>query len=168
MTGGLLVQEAIPISDVGDLSAARLAVRSMSTAIGFDEQAVQEIALVVSELATNLVKHAKDGVLRLRRTEEAGRTGIQIDAEDQGPGIPNVEQAIADDFSTARSLGCGLGAVNRLMDEFDVASRPGAGTSIVCKRWLRLDVPPAPACPLMPVNGDTFVIKQWERVLWWV
>src|SRR6266851_5341310 len=172
MTGGTLVQEAIPISDVGDLSAARLMARSMSTAIGFDERAVEEIALVVSELAANLVKHAKGGVLRLRQTEEAGRTGIQIDSEDQGPGIPNVEQAIADDFSTAGSLGCGLGAVNRLMDEFDVASRPGAGTSIVCKRWLRLDVPPAMArplvfgvasrpCPLMPVNGDTFVIQEW-------
>jgi len=116
MTGGTLAHEAIPISEVGDLSAARLAARSMSTAIGFDEQAVEEIALVVSELATNLVKHAKDGILRLKRSEEAGRTGIQIDSEDQGPGIPNVEQAIADDFSTVGSLGCGLGAVNRLMD----------------------------------------------------
>jgi anti-sigma regulatory factor (Ser/Thr protein kinase) len=172
MTGSTLVQEAIPILDVGDLSAARLMARSMSTAIGFDERAVEEIALVVSELATNLVKHAKDGVLRLRRTEEAGRTGIRIDSEDQGPGIANVEQAIADDFSTVGSLGCGLGAVNRLMDEFDVASRPGAGTSIVCKRWLRLDIPAALDCPLvfgvatrpcalMPVNGDSFVIKQW-------
>ena len=69
MTGSTLVQEAIPISDVGDLSAARLMARSMSTAIGFDERAVEEIALVVSELATNLVKHAKDGVVRLRQTE---------------------------------------------------------------------------------------------------
>jgi anti-sigma regulatory factor (Ser/Thr protein kinase) len=174
MTGGTPVQEAIAISvsDVGDLSAARLAARSMSTAIGFDEQAVEENALVVSELATNLVKHAKDGVLRLQRTEEAGRTGIQIHSEDQGPGIPNVEQAIADNFSTAGSLGCGLGAVNRLMDEFDVTSRAGAGTSVVCRRWLRPDIPPAQAsplafgvatrpCPLMSVNGDTFVIKQW-------
>jgi len=174
MTGGTLVQEAIAISvsNVGDLSAARLAARSMSAAIGFDEQAVEEIALVVSELATNLVKHAKDGVLRLARTEEAGRTGVQIDSEDCGPGIPNVEQAIADNFSTAGSLGCGLGAVNRLMDEFDVTSRPGAGTSVVCRRWLRPDIPQALAsplafgvatrpCPLMSVNGDTFVTKQW-------
>ena len=67
MTGSPPVQEAIPISDVGDLSTARLAARSMSTAIGFDERAVEEIALAVRELATNLVKHAKDGVLRLRR-----------------------------------------------------------------------------------------------------
>jgi serine/threonine protein phosphatase PrpC len=85
-----------------------------------------------------------------------------------------VERAIADDFSTSGSLGCGLGAVNRLMDEFDVTSWPGAGTSIVCKRWLRPDVPPALACPLvfgvatrpcrlMPVNGDAFVIKQWAE-----
>jgi anti-sigma regulatory factor (Ser/Thr protein kinase) len=169
---GALVQEGIPISDVADLSAARLAARSMSTAIGFDEQAVEEIVLVVSELATNLVRHAKDGVLRLGRCEEAGRTGIQIYSEDQGPGIPDVEQAIADNFSTAGSLGCGLGAVNRLMDEFDVTSRPGTGTSIMCKRWLRLDISPALACPLafgvatrtcplMSVNGDAFLIKQW-------
>ncbi len=172
MIGSPATQEAIPISDVGDLRTARLAARSMSTAIGFDERAVEEIALAVRELATNLVKHAKDGILRLRRTEEGGRTGIQIDSEDQGPGIPNVERAIGDDFSTSGSLGCGLGAVNRLMDEFDVTSRPGAGTRIVCKRWLRLGVPAALACPLafgvatrpcplMPVNGDAFVIKQW-------
>jgi anti-sigma regulatory factor (Ser/Thr protein kinase)/serine/threonine protein phosphatase PrpC len=172
MTGGTLVQEAISISDVGDLSAARLMAKSVSTAIGFDERAVEEIALVVSELATNLVKHAKAGILRLQRTEEGGRTGIQIDSEDKGPGIPNVEQAIADDFSTVGSLGCGLGAVNRLMDEFDIASRPGAGTSIVCKRWLRLHIPAAldcplvfgvatRPCPLMPVNGDSFVIQRW-------
>src|SRR5713226_5802726 len=117
MTGRPAVQEAISISDVGDLGTARLAARSMSTAIGFDERSVEEIALVVSELATNLVKHATDGILRLQRTEEAGRPGIQIDSEDQGPGISNVEQAIADNFSTSGSLGCGLGAVNRLMDE---------------------------------------------------
>ena len=133
MTGSPAVEEEILVSDVGDLSAARLAARSMSTAIGFDECAVEEIALVVSELATNLVKHAKKGILRLRRTEEAGRAGIQIDSEDEGRGIPNVEQAVGDDFSTSGSLGCGLGAVNRLMDEFDVTSRPGAGTSIMCR-----------------------------------
>src|SRR2546422_9397917 len=104
----------------------------MSTAIGFDERAVEEITLVVSELATNLVKHAKDGVLRLRRTEEDGRTGIQIDSEDQGPGIVNVEQAIGDDFSTSGSLGCGLGAVNRQIDEFDVPARAGGGNPIGC------------------------------------
>ena len=172
MTVSPAVQEAIPVSDIGDLSSARQAARSMSRAIGFDERAVEEIALVVSELATNLVKHAKGGVLWLRRNEEAGRTGIQIDSEDQGPGIPDVERAIADDFSTSGSLGCGLGAVNRLMDELDVTSRLEAGANIVCKRWLRRDVLPSQACPLgfgvasrpfplMPVNGDAFVIKQW-------
>ena len=172
MTGGPAVEESIPVSDVADLSTARQAAKSMSTAIGFHERAVEEIVLAVRELATNLVKHAKDGVLRLQRTEEAGKTGIQIDSEDRGPGIADVERAIADNFSTSGSLGCGLGAVNRLMDEFDVTSRPGAGTRIVCKRWLRRDVPPALACPLafgvasrpcplMPVNGDTFVIQEW-------
>jgi anti-sigma regulatory factor (Ser/Thr protein kinase) len=172
MTTGPLVEEAIPISNIGDLSAAQLAARSMSTAIGFDDLAVAEIALAVRELASNLVKHAKEGVLILRRIEKAGKAGIQIDSEDQGPGIPNIEHAISDHFSRTGTLGCGLGAVNRLMDEFDVSSRLGGGTSIVCKRWLPPDTPTALTCPLvfgvatrpcplMPVNGDAFVIKHW-------
>jgi anti-sigma regulatory factor (Ser/Thr protein kinase)/serine/threonine protein phosphatase PrpC len=174
MTAGPLAQKAIPIADVCDLSAAQLAARSMSMAIGFDELAADEIALAVRELATNLVKHAKTGVLRLRPTEKAGSTGIQIDSEDQGPGISNIEQAIVDRFSTVGTPAGGLGAVNQLMDEFDVSSSPGAGTSIVCRRWLRLHLPTAlacplafgvatRACPLMPVNGDAFVLKQWEE-----
>src|SRR6202158_6540214 len=104
MTSSPAVQAAIAISDVADLGAARLAARSMSTAIGFDERAVEEITLVVSELATNLVKHAKNGTLRLRRTEEAGRAGIQIDSEALGPGTPNVEGATAENFSPAGRL----------------------------------------------------------------
>src|SRR2546427_12265814 len=99
MTDRPAVQETISISDVGDLGAARLAARSMSTAIGFDERAVEEIVLVVSELATNLVKHAKNGTVRLGRTEEAGRAGIQINSEDKGPGIVNGEQGTAHGFS---------------------------------------------------------------------
>ncbi len=167
MTGSPPVQEAIQISDVGDLSTARLAARSMSTAIGFDESAVEEIALAVRELATNLVKHANGGVLRLRRTEEDGRTGIQIDSEDQGPGIVNVERAIGDDFSTSGSLGCGLGAVNRLMDEFDVTSRPGVGTRIVCKRWLRLVTDSLPTARLRPPGNTSSVImtSRWPTFL---
>ncbi len=148
MTGAGLVQEAIPILDAADLSAARLAARSMSSAIGFDEQAVEEIVLVVSELATNLVKHAKDGTLRLRQTEEAGRTGIQIHSEDQGPGIPNVEQAIADDFSTAGSLGCGLGAVNRHHRDRGRTYRTGG-------RAPNNDCPREPARKRVEVHGET-------------
>ena len=88
----------------------------------------------------------------------------------------DVDQALADGFSTAGSLGYGLGTVNRLMDELDITSYqgPGSGTGIVCRRWLREQPGSATACPLafgaatrphphMAENGDAFVIKQWAE-----
>jgi serine/threonine protein phosphatase PrpC len=98
--------------------------------------------------------------------------GIQIESDDRGPGIADVEKAIADGFSTAGSFGSGLGAVNRLMHEFDITSRKGVGTHIVCRRRVRevaKAVVPCPldfgvatrTCPGRDVNGDDFIIKQW-------
>ncbi len=100
---------------------------------------------------------------------------MQIKSCDRGPGIADVEQAIEDGFSTEGSLGYGLGTVNRLMDQFDIASQRGgsAGTTIVCTRWLRVAEPLLSRCPLefgaatrpyptMTVNGDAFVIKRWR------
>jgi serine/threonine protein phosphatase PrpC len=99
---------------------------------------------------------------------------MQIISQDSGPGIADVEEVLTDGFSTAGGLGCGLGTVNRLMDELDIVSEPGtsAGTRIACKRWLRPDVRPGLPAPLavdaatrphpgMTANGDAFVIKHW-------
>jgi anti-sigma regulatory factor (Ser/Thr protein kinase) len=95
----------------------------------------------VSELASNLVKHARRGTLTLTPLTEGTRVGLQIESQDRGPGIADVEQALTDGFSTAGSLGYGLGVVHRLMDTFDITSQPGAGggTHIVCQRWLRAE-----------------------------
>jgi anti-sigma regulatory factor (Ser/Thr protein kinase) len=133
-----------------------------------------EIALAVTELATNLVKHTKGGTLTLTSLVEGGRVGLQITSQDSGPGIADVEQALTDGFSTIGSLGYGLGAVHRIMDELDITSQPGQGTCIVCRRWVRptghrtllerLDYGAATRPhPLMTVNGDAFVLKQWSE-----
>jgi anti-sigma regulatory factor (Ser/Thr protein kinase) len=153
---------------------ARQAAKAMALALGFEATACEEITLVTSELAGNLVKHAQGGQLILTPVNEGGRAGIQIKSCDRGPGIADVEEAIKDGFSTAHSLGYGLGTVNRLMDQFDIISHRGdsAGTTIVCTRWLRLAESSLSRCPLefgaatrayptLTVNGDAFVITRW-------
>lgn len=147
----------------------------MAAAIGFNERIREEVAIVTGELATNLVKHAKEGWLVITFLENGGNKGIQIEVKDSGPGIENVERAISDSYSTTGTLGNGLGAVNRLMDDFDITShKERTGTHIVCKRWLRLEkVSPIPCplsfgaatrkCSIDEENGDTFIIKRWNE-----
>ncbi|MFB3766141.1 MAG: anti-sigma regulatory factor [Methanotrichaceae archaeon] len=165
----------IDIKCAGDVSIARNCAKNMARMIGFGPTASEEISLVVSELASNLIKHAEEGSITLLPLAENDYVGVQIESEDKGPGIENVEQAMADGFSTVGSLGFGLGTANRLMDEFTIASQcrqPDRGTHIICKRFVKKDKPKISSCPLefgiatrahpmMNVNGDTFVIKQW-------
>ncbi len=145
----------------------------MALAVGFEEAVSEEIALATSELATNLLKHAKSGTLTLMPLAVDKRSGIQIESRDQGPGIVDIDQALADGFSTSGGLGLGLGTVNRLMDEFDIESSRGKGTLVTCKRWVRAELRVAGVSPLafgvatrprpgLQVNGDDFVIKQWD------
>jgi anti-sigma regulatory factor (Ser/Thr protein kinase) len=154
-----------------------MAARTLAESIGFDSQACEEIALAITELATNLIKHAQGGELVLTPLVEGARAGIQITSQDSGPGIADVEQAMVDRYSTAGSRGTGLGAVNRLMDELDITSERGRGTSIVCSKWVRQKTAGNPHCPLAigvatrprnygADNGDAFVVKHWaESVL---
>lgn len=166
--------QVIALAGVSDIAVARQSAKAMALALGFEAKVSEEITLVTSELATNLVKHAQGGQLILTPVNDAGRVGIQIKSCDRGPGIADVEEAIKDGFSTATSLGYGLGTVNRLMDQFDITSQRGvgAGTTIICTRWLPLAEPACSRYPLefgvatrayptMTVNGDAFVLKRW-------
>ena len=161
------------ISSPADEGQARRAARKMATIIGFDEKATEGIAIVASELASNLTRHAGGGTLLFTRITRQGQSGIQIESRDTGPGIVDVNQALADGFSSVGGLGYGLGTVNRLMDEFEINSkrRPQSGTHIISKRWLRQKKVRLVACPLSfgaatrchPVsnqNGDAFVIQK--------
>ena len=93
------------------------------------------IATAVSEIARNIVKFATRGEFVFSVLDEDGRKGLKVVARDSGPGIPDVEQAMKDGYSTYRGLGLGLPGARRLMDEFDVMSEVGTGTTVTMIKW---------------------------------
>ena len=94
------------------------------------------ISTAVSELARNILKYAGRGEIRLRRVDGPAGRGIEIQAEDNGPGIPDPEAAMRDHYSSSGTLGLGLPGVKRLMDEFSLESRVGEGTRVTARKWM--------------------------------
>ncbi|MEU2677377.1 ATP-binding SpoIIE family protein phosphatase [Streptomyces sp. NPDC007107] len=121
-------QEALP-------TAARVAAASLARRIGFDEQRCAEVALAVSEAATNLRKYAVDGAFLLRTVRTPSDAGLEFVTTDEGPGMADVAYALADGTSTSGTLGIGLGAISRLADFFDLHSLPGRGTVLTARFW---------------------------------
>jgi len=169
-----LPPQTIQILHQSSVALARRAAKLFAERLGFDATAREEISLAMTELATNILKYAPGGKLTLSQVAGPERHGLEIQSQDTGPGIPDVEQAMADGFSTGGSRGAGLGAVNRLMDQLDISSHRGRGTRIVCRKWLRQYKASLRVCPLAigvatrprpqcDVNGDAFVIKQWAE-----
>jgi anti-sigma regulatory factor (Ser/Thr protein kinase) len=166
--------QSLEISHGDSVGEARRAARAMAASLGFQSQDCEEIAIVMTELATNLVKHARGGILTLTPLADNGRAGLEIRSHDDGPGIADVEQAIADHYSTTGTYGTGLGTVNRLMDNLDIKSRPGSGTSVVCRKWIRKHRHSLAVCPLAigvatrprpseQENGDAFIVVHWSE-----
>ena len=104
--------------------------------LGFSETRRFLLASAVSELSTNIIKYAGRGSMTLRTASKDGRVGFEAVAKDDGPGIPDVELALADNVSTGGGLGMGLSSVRRIADEFFIESRPGAGVEIVIRKWM--------------------------------
>ena len=121
-------------SDV-DVVEARAASRTLAGRAGFSGVDQVLIATAVSEIARNIVEYTKGGEL-LITSLDSGRRGLEIIAFDEGPGIPDIPKALENGFSTARGLGMGLPGARRLMDEFDIASRVGRGTTIKMRKWV--------------------------------
>jgi len=120
----------------GDIVTARQKGRALSASLGFGNTDQTIIALAISEIARNIVSYAQRGHLTLSPLDEGVRRGILIVARDQGPGIPDLELAMRDGYSTGRSLGVGLPGAKRVMDEFDISSTLGLGTTVTMKKWL--------------------------------
>ncbi len=125
----------VPINSDQDIVAARQQSRSLAVALGFSSGDATLIATAVSELARNIVTYAKSGEIQLTMIRGSAREGIQVIARDSGPGIPDVPQALRDGFSTSGSLGLGLPGVMRLVDEFQIVSKEGVGTTVTAKKW---------------------------------
>ena len=119
------------------IAKARIAAELLARSIGFLDVETGCVATSVSELANNLLSHTpKGGTITMIAIKQNGKAGIEIIAEDEGPGIPDLKQAMQDGFSTNRGLGSGLPGVKRLMDEFHITSEVGTGTRIVTRKWL--------------------------------
>lgn len=128
--------EQIAIERDADIVTARQKGRALAAACGFSTTDQTLIALAISELARNIVSYAKRGEIVLS-TVEGERRGIEIIARDQGPGIADIELALRDGYSTAKSLGLGLPGARRVMDEFEIESELGRGTTVTVRKWSR-------------------------------
>jgi serine/threonine-protein kinase RsbT len=127
----------VPIERDEDVVIARQKGRELAAQTGFSNTDRTIIALAISEIARNIVSYARRGEISMSQVSDGVRLGIQIVAEDEGPGIPDIELAMRDGYSTAKSLGVGLPGTKRIMDEFELTSTVGKGTTIRMKRWLR-------------------------------
>jgi serine/threonine-protein kinase RsbT len=131
-----LESKTIALETADDIAVARNEVRVMAAALGFRMLDQTRLATVASELARNIVKYAGRGRLIAQPTEDQnGRQALRLIFEDQGPGIPNIEAAMRDGFSTGRGLGKGLPGSKRLVDEFKIESEIGQGTCVTVLRW---------------------------------
>jgi serine/threonine-protein kinase RsbT len=125
----------VPIKSERDIVVARQKGRALATKIGFSISDATLIATAISELARNIVSYAGEGMIAMNAIYNSKREGLLIVASDEGPGIADIPGAMRDGFSTSGSLGIGLPGVRRLMDEFELASQPGAGTIVTVTKW---------------------------------
>ncbi|HEX4352021.1 MAG TPA: anti-sigma regulatory factor [Polyangiales bacterium] len=129
-------EKTIPITHESDIVAARRAGRELASQIGFTGTDLTLIATAISEVARNIVSYAKRGEVVLGAAERQGIRGISIVARDEGPGIADINLALQDGYSTAKSLGLGLPGARRLMDDFEIDSAPGRGTTVTMHKWV--------------------------------
>jgi serine/threonine-protein kinase RsbT len=127
----------VPIEHEGDIVTARQKGRELAAARGLSITEQTLIATAISEIARNIVVYARRGEMVLAAVEDHGRRGVMVMARDEGPGIANLELAMRDGYTTGNSLGMGLPGAKRLMDEFELSSTVGKGTTVIMKKWVR-------------------------------
>jgi serine/threonine-protein kinase RsbT len=130
----LVSAETILVQAESDVVQVRRRVRQISASLGFSLVDQTKVVTAASELARNTVTYGGGGVLSLE-TLNGPRIGIRLVFEDQGPGIPDIDLALRDGFTTGSGLGLGLGGAKRLVNEFEIASKPGVGTKVSITRW---------------------------------
>jgi RNA polymerase sigma factor (sigma-70 family) len=130
-----LDEERVPVAVDADVVTARQKGREVAARAGFGSTDLTVVATAISEVARNIVKFAVRGEVLVRVLDEGGRRGVRIVARDVGPGIPDLGAALRDGVSTYRGLGLGLPGARRLMDEFDVATEVGKGTTVTMTKW---------------------------------
>lgn len=127
----------VPIRVDIDIVMARQQGRTLAQQIGFTGSDLTVIATAISEMARNIVSYADTGEIFLGEIRQGSKRGLIVIARDQGPGIRDIKLAMQDGYSTGRSLGLGLPGAKRLMDEFEIVSEVGKGTTVTMKKWTR-------------------------------
>lgn len=158
-------QFALDIGDPSRAGEARRAALTCANQVNLAESDAGAVAIAVTELATNLVKHARGGKIICGAVADDGVRGVRVVAIDKGPGIRNVADAIEDGYSTAGTSGTGLGAVKRLATCFGIYSLPDRGTCIVAEFWPRKNMPKAKTLQLgvvsVPIRGESVCGDGW-------
>jgi len=131
----VLKSESLPIRSSEDVVIVRQAVRSHAVSLGFTLVDQTKLVTASSELARNTLDYGGGGTAQLEVVENDKRAGLRVVFDDQGPGIPNIEQALTDGYTSGRGLGLGLGGAKRLSHEFEISSKPGEGTRVSILRW---------------------------------
>jgi serine/threonine-protein kinase RsbT len=131
----------VRISSSFDITTARQLGRRLAVDLGLPDSEVTLLATAISEVARNIVEHARRGEVLFKILENGVKRGLQIIARDDGPGIPDVQRAMQYGYSTAGGLGVGLPGAKWLMDEFAIDSIVGQGTRVTMCKWTRSPAP---------------------------
>ena len=127
--------ETLELRSGADIVIARQKVRLWCVDVGFSLVDQTKMVTAASELARNTVDYGGGGTMRLDRLDEGRRRGLRLTFEDAGPGIPDIQRALQDGYTSGKGLGLGLGGARRLVNEFDITSKVGDGTCVVITRW---------------------------------
>jgi serine/threonine-protein kinase RsbT len=125
----------IPVLSDADMVPARAEGRALADRMGFSRTDATLIATAISEVGRNILIHAGRGEIILSPLQDNGRSGVEVVARDEGPGIIDTEAALRDGYGSRGGLGLGLPGARRLMDDFDIVSRLGEGTTVTMKKW---------------------------------
>ncbi|MGH8946557.1 MAG: anti-sigma regulatory factor [Acidimicrobiia bacterium] len=128
----------VPVASDLDIVVARAEGRRLALELGFSNTEATLMATAISEVARNILTYAREGLVTISTMNTGDVVEILVVASDEGPGIPDVDLALRDGYSTIGSLGLGLPGARRLVDEFSIESEAGKGTEVVMKKWRRV------------------------------
>ena len=127
--------DVLPLRTEHDIVLARQQVRRLTQALGFGLVDQTKMVTAASELARNAVIYGKGGVVRWETLTDGARRGLRLHFIDEGPGIPDLQQALTDGWTSGSGLGLGLSGAKRLVNDFDIETAPGRGTRVTVTRW---------------------------------
>lgn len=167
--GAELRQTCHPVSESSQIGSVRRAASNLAAEAGFDDTSAGELAIVVTEATTNILKHAGHGVVLLRPLRCGAARGVEMIALDRGPGFSNLARSMEDGTTTAGSYGVGLGAMRRLSRSFDIYSAPGKGAAVWAQFWPRhAELPPQSihyGVVCLPMAGEHVSGDSWALAI---